>query len=126
MAMYNPYQFQNPSQYQPMVNPVQYQQRSEVVRVNGRNGAEAFQMPPNSSVLLLDETAPIVWLKITDGASYPTLTGYEIKPIETETKMVNNASYEALEERIAKIEERLNEQSNVASVKQKRNGASAE
>jgi hypothetical protein len=35
-------------------------QRQEVVRVNGRNGAEAYQMAPNSSALLLDESAPVV------------------------------------------------------------------
>jgi hypothetical protein len=35
-------------------------QHQEVVRVNGRNGAEAYQMAPNSSVLLLDESAPVV------------------------------------------------------------------
>ncbi len=37
-----------------------YPQRQEVVRVNGRNGANAYQMAPNSSILLLDETAPII------------------------------------------------------------------
>ena len=37
-----------------------YAQKQEVVRVNGRNGANAYQMAPNSSILLLDETAPII------------------------------------------------------------------
>ena len=41
----------------PFLNP---QLRQEVVRVSGRNGAEAYQMAPNSSILLLDETAPII------------------------------------------------------------------
>ena len=45
----------------------------EVIRVNGKNGAEAFQMPPNSSIILLDESAPLIWLKMTDGAGYPTI-----------------------------------------------------
>ena len=57
-------------------------QRQEVVRVNGKNGAEAYQMAPNSSILLLDETRPVVWLKTTDGASYPTLNGYVITPLK--------------------------------------------
>ena len=57
-------------------------QRYEVVKVNGENGAQAFQMAPNSSILLLDETAPIVWLKTTDGAGYPTLSPYSITPYE--------------------------------------------
>ncbi len=41
-------------------------------------------MPPNSSILLLDETAPIVWLKMTDGAGYPTLNPYDIAPHQDE------------------------------------------
>ena len=78
-------------------------QKQEVIRVNGRNGAEAYQMAPNSSILLLDETAPIVWLKTTDGASYPTLNGYVITPLKE--KNVSQIGYIELEERITKLEE---------------------
>ena len=56
----------------------------EVIRVNGKNGAEAFQMPPNSSIILLDESAPLIWLKMTDGAGYPTITPYRIEPLKSE------------------------------------------
>ena len=62
-------------------------QRFEVVRVNGRPGAEAFQMAPNSDALLLDTSAPIVWLKTTDGAGYPTCTPYKITPYEPEPQV---------------------------------------
>lgn len=96
---YNPYAQPTPTPYG--VN------RQEVVRVNGKNGAEAYQMAPNSSILLLDETAPIVWLKTTDGASYPTLSGYRITPIETQVS-TTSMDYSKLEERIAKIEEYIN------------------
>lgn len=75
---------------------------SRVVRVSGRPGAEAFQMAPNSEVLLLDETAPIVWLKTTDGAGYPRLTAYDITAHEEE-----QIDYKSLEERISKLEELL-------------------
>ena len=43
------------------------QQACQITRVNGRNGADAFRMAPNSSILLLDENDPIVWLKVSDG-----------------------------------------------------------
>ena len=92
-----------------------YLQRQEVVRVNGRNGANAYQMAPNSSILLLDETAPIIWLKTTDGASYPTVTGYTITPIETQTTGTASADYSALEKRIAKLEEAFNARKSDAS-----------
>lgn len=57
-------------------------QHTEVVRVNGRGGAEAYQMAPNSSALLLDTTQAVVWLKTTDGAGYPSLAPYSIAPLE--------------------------------------------
>ena len=80
--LYGPYQYNMGLQLQ----------RQEVVRVNGKNGADAYQMAPNSSVLLLDETAPVIWLKTTDGASYPTITGYKITPLETKvsTESIEN------------------------------------
>lgn len=52
----------------------------EVIKVNGKPGVDAFQMGPNSSVLLLDETQDIVWLVQTDGAGYKTPTPFAISP----------------------------------------------
>lgn len=103
MAYYNPYQpYANQSPYfQP-----QYQQaqKMEITKVNGKNGAEALQLAPNSSVLLLDETAPIIWLKVTDGAGYPTITPYSITPYQPEPEVDTRS----LEARIAKLEELMN------------------
>ena len=89
--------------YQPYQSYIP-QQRCEVVKVNGRNGAEMYQMAPNSSILLLDETAPIVWLKTTDGAGYPTITPYSITPYQPEPEI----SAKSLDERISKLEEIIN------------------
>ena len=38
-------------------------------------------MPPNSSIILLDESAPLIWLKMTDGAGYSTITPYRKEPL---------------------------------------------
>ena len=54
--------------------------RTEVIRVHGEEGAKAYNLAPNSSIILMDETEPVVWLKTTDGAGYPTVTGYDITP----------------------------------------------
>ena len=102
----NPYQ-QNP--YQQYTSPV-LQQKYEVIRVNGRNGAETFQMAPNSSTLLLDETAPIVWLAMTDGAGYKTLTPYSITPYQPEPEI----DTKMLLARIEKLEGLINDKSNHA------------
>lgn len=81
--------------------------KQDVVRVNGENGAKAYNMAPNSSVLLLDENEPIVWLKTTDGAGYPTVTGYQITPMMTQAEKDAN-TIAALEDRINKLERKLN------------------
>ena len=105
---YQPYQmpmFQNP--YQTRLDAMQQPmaQRCEITRVNGRNGAEAFQLPPNSSTLLLDETAPIVWLAQTDGAGYKTLTPYSISSYQPAPPV----DVQSLEDRVKRLEEMINE-----------------
>lgn len=85
-------------------------QRQDIVKVNGRNGAEAYQLAPNSSALLLDESMPVVWLKQTDGAGYPSLTPYKITPYQPDPPI----DIKSLEERIMKLEEMVNEKSNTS------------
>ena len=96
-----------PSVNQPSMQTAINLPRSEVVRVHGLDGAKAYQMAPNSSVLLLDETNPIVWLKMTDGAGYPSISGYTLTPIEaseSSDKPITHDDLDALEKRIAKLE----------------------
>lgn len=105
---YNPYSF-NYSQFQ-------QPQKTEVVRVNGKNGADTFQLAPNSSILLLDESAPIIWLKTSDGAGYCTTTPYKIEPY-IEEKTDANETLKSLESRITALEEALNNvKSNASNV----------
>lgn len=103
-------------QYQSMQQPYQNQMQSppkrmDVIKVSGENGAKAFQLAPNSSVLLLDETAPIVWLKTTDGAGYPSIKPFEITPYQPKPQVGLNE----LEQRIQRIEVLLNDKSNAIS-----------
>ena len=121
------YPFQN--QFYPTMQPVAPVQpiqltKQEAIKVNGRAGADAYQLAPNSSVLMLDNTAPIVWLAVSDGAGYKTLTAYDIK-VHEEKKPEDN--YKKLEERIRKLEERLNnangKSNNSADAKQQRKPA---
>lgn len=96
-----PYQLQNL-----MLQP------QEVIKVNGKNGVDAYQMAPNSSALLLDTTASIVWLVQTDGAGYKTSVAYDIVPHVPEEEV----QFKSLEERISKLEETINAKSNVKPV----------
>ena len=88
---------------------------TEIIRVNGENGARAYQLAPNSSVLLLDETAPLVWLAQTDGAGYKSVTPYTITPYQPEPPV----DMRSLDERIKKLEEIVNAKSNSNSPKRK-------
>ena len=103
-----------PYQNQYLQNLVMPQQQ-EVVKVNGKNGVDAYQIAPNSSALLLDTTASIVWLVQTDGAGYKTSTAYDITPHIPEEE----AQYKTLEERISKLEETINAKSNIKSTTRK-------
>lgn len=102
--IYNPYQ---PNSLYPYYQPTNFiqpqiaqQPRLEIIKVNGRNGAEAMQLAPNSSVLLLDINDPIVWFVSTDGAGYKTCMPYQITPY----KAANESS---IEELISKLNARL-------------------
>ena len=64
----------------------------------------SIQMAPNSSVLVLDETAPLVWLCQTDGAGYLTVTPFDIAPHQEAPQV----SVNDLSERLARLEEIVN------------------
>lgn len=76
-----------------------------IINVTGEAGARTYQMPPNSSILLLDDTAPIVWFCQTDGAGYKTVTPYTITPYQPEPP----TDVRGLEERISRLEAMISE-----------------
>lgn len=94
--------------------------RTEIIHVNGENGARTLQMMPNSQALLLDDTAPLVWLAQTDGAGYKTLTPYTITPYQPEPEI----SLKDIEARLTKIEEAMNHaKSNTPGLDSKKSNA---
>ena len=119
---YNPYANQFQNNYQPTVQQQMIPQQ-QVVKVNGENGARAYAMGANSSALLLDECGTIVWLATTDGASYKTVTPYDISPHQ----VAKQPDFSTLESRIQRLEEIINEQSttiteNSSATKRRSNG----
>lgn len=88
--------------------------RYELIKVNGEAGAKNFKMAPNSATLLLDETAPIVWLVQTDGSGLLTPTPFDIV-VHQQPPQIDISDLAA---RVAQLEERLNDQSNIISNKQ--------
>lgn len=93
---------QNLYPYQSTISPTR---PVEIPHVNGQNGAQAYQLPANSSILLLDDNAPIVYLVRTDSAGYKTITPYAIQEYKPEPAI----DIRALLERVESLERRLNE-----------------
>lgn len=82
-----------------------YQQPVQVTKVNGENGARAYQIGPNSSALLLDESGTMVWLCTTDGAGYKTVSAYDIAPHQ----VAPAPDFSSIEQRLARLEGFMNE-----------------
>lgn len=81
-------------------------QTCKVPEVNGMNGANAYQIGANSSVLLLDTNLPIVYLKQTDGGGYATVTAFDlVAHKDAETK-----NMEDIKSRLDRLEVLISEQ----------------
>ena len=81
-------------------------QSCKVPEVNGMNGANAYQIGVNSSVLLLDTNLPIVYLKQTDGGGYATVSAFDLVPHkDTATKTIEDILDHALKNIINECED---------------------
>lgn len=109
----NPYSgFPNPYTYgfQTVSQQMQLQQE-QVTQVNGKASVDQIQLAPNSSKIVMDSTAPIVWLCVSDGVGRVTATPYDI----TEHKDAPPIDFGSLEQRISNIEEYIRQNMEVKS-----------
>ena len=107
--------FFNPFGYGQQVPAQPVQPAQQVVRVNGENGARAYQIGANSSALLLDESGLMVWLVTSDGAGYKTVAAYDIVPHQE----AQAPDFGGLESRIKRLEEKMNEYAGNSSAARK-------
>lgn len=138
---YNQYSINNPyMQNNQMYNNVYSQQLQQlqsqgnnvlppqqVPQANGKASIDTLQMSPNSSILIMDTSAPIVWLCVSDGLGKVTATPYDIT-VHQDTPPIDIGGVEqrltAVEEAIAKITEVLSNgnESNATKSKSKQTG----
>lgn len=64
------------------ITPVQNEPVNNLIRVTGIDGAKAYQMQPNSTVVLFDSSEDLLYVKSTDGAGFPTIRTFSFSPIE--------------------------------------------
>lgn len=74
-------------------NPYDRYQQNTLVRVNGIDGAKAYQMGPNSTVALFDGNDDIFYVKTTDGAGFPTIRSFKFEEVSPTQMPVTNENY---------------------------------
>lgn len=101
-------------------------QPQQIIQVNGKASVDTIQLAPNSSLLAMDTTAPIVWMCVSDGVGKVSATAYDI----TVHKDKPPIDVEDIEQRISRVEkivaewkESINDKSNVDSINSKPNGS---
>lgn len=71
-------------------------QPTQIQYVNNKQSAESYQMPVNSSVILMDSNLPRFYMKQTDASGIATIKSYDFKETEDEkpTEYVTKAEFE--------------------------------
>ena len=111
--MYNNPYFNYP-QIQPQIQTQQtFLPKQEIIKVNGKSSVESIQLAPNSSIIVMDTTAPLVWLCVSDGVGKVTATPYQI----SEYKEKPPINVDDIEARLSRIEEKLQEVDNEPNAK---------
>lgn len=82
-----------PQNYQ----PPQQVQVNTLIKVNGLNGAKAYQMPANQAVALFDQNDDYFYVKSTDGAGFPTIKTFKFEEV-TDAHFTQNCDYVTREE----------------------------
>lgn len=93
---------QNQFYQQPGMNNQQFFQQQEqpqnLIRVNGLEGAKAYQMSANSTVALFDANNDLMYVKSTDGAGFPSIRTFTFSELQEEPKAEQNVDYISREE----------------------------
>ena len=69
------------------------EQPQNLIRVNGIDGAKAYQMNANSTVALFDSNEDIVYIKNTDGAGFPSIRMFKFEEVNETTKSEEKQDY---------------------------------
>lgn len=107
ISHYNPYM-----QIQQNANILPPQQ---IIQANGKQSINSLRMSPNSSALIADTTAPIVWRCVSDGLGNVTSQAFDIVPHKSEEEVEKDnltAALKNLDQRVKELEAK-NEQSNI-------------
>ena len=69
------------------------EQPQNLIRVNGIDGAKAYQMNANSTVALFDANEDVLYIKNTDGAGFPSIRTFKFEEVNEITKSEEKQDY---------------------------------
>ena len=98
--------FNNYNQFQPQLNQPQMTAQN-LIRVNGIDGAKAYQMPANSTVALFDNNEDIMYIKTTDGAGFPAIRTFAFNEVVANTNPIQDTADYVTRDEFNKLKEEL-------------------
>ena len=98
--------FNNYNQFQPQLNQPQISTQN-LIRVNGIDGAKAYQMPANSTVALFDNNEDIMYIKTTDGAGFPAIRTFAFNEVVANTNPIQDTADYVTRDEFNKLKEEL-------------------
>lgn len=112
---YGAYSYQQPNNYYSYNQPQQYQQQNQqqlnlYAFVDGIEGAKAYQVKPNSMMLLMDSQQPICYKKSVNAMGQTIeFQAYKLVPVEQEqSKQVEYVPLDVFNKEIAEIKALIN------------------
>lgn len=98
----------------PQMQSMQGFSGSNIISVTGIEGARAFNVAPNSSVLLLDGENPVMYLKTSDSIGMQKITVYSLTEVhnnhvpvkeDKSVEYVTKEAFEALQARVQVLDD---------------------
>lgn len=103
--MYNTNPYLNPNFY-PQQN---YLPSQQILQVNGKEGLSNMKLAPNSSVLVVDNSLPLIYKCVSDSLGNVQTTTYDVSV----HKEVEEIKMDTIEQRMTFLEQQINELRNM-------------
>ena len=92
----------------PYYNFQPFQQKQELIKVNGIEGAKNYPLSPGSTIALFDAESDIMYIKTMDAGGFPSIRTFSFMETTSKPTDTTETRLSAIEEEIASIKEVLN------------------
>ena len=92
----------------PYYNFQPFQQRQELIKVNGLEGAKNYPLSPGSTIALFDAESDTMFIKSMDAGGFPSIRIFTFMETTSKPTDTTEIRLSAMEAEIASIKEALN------------------